>query len=370
MNRTLLTAIFAIFSYALIGQNCNDLFFSTYLEGSNNNKAMEIYNPTPNAINLSAYQIGRFDNGTLTPSAGGGIQLPSVMLQPYDVFVVVLDRRDSLGVSFDLPSWNGYQVFTTAYDSVAMDTIRDIFGVPRLFVNYEHAVGDCRTLSANTTPFCYESTYKSAYDLQQHADLFACPDYNVNSSMSYNGDDAIYLIKGNDPLDPGAVFLDVVGVIGEDPGSAWETKTGKWITRDITIVRRSNIDVGTGLVASATGDTLDHSQWDFLERNDFSPLGSHSSVCDPNFSNSSQVGTVSFKAYPNPTTEGSLTIEAEELINGARIFDLSGKMVLQDVSISGSQKTQINVANLDNGFYTLVLDFIDGSSSATKIVRQ
>lgn len=40
-----------------------DLFFSEYVEGSSSNKAIEIYNPTASAINLSAYVVKQSYNG-------------------------------------------------------------------------------------------------------------------------------------------------------------------------------------------------------------------------------------------------------------------------------------------------------------------
>ena len=44
------------FSHFIQSQNdCTDLFFSEYVEGWSNNKALEIYNPTSNAINLDNY---------------------------------------------------------------------------------------------------------------------------------------------------------------------------------------------------------------------------------------------------------------------------------------------------------------------------
>ncbi len=41
----------------LWAQNCSNLFISEYLEGSSNNKAIEIYNPTATAVNLSNYRL-------------------------------------------------------------------------------------------------------------------------------------------------------------------------------------------------------------------------------------------------------------------------------------------------------------------------
>jgi len=46
---------------------CTDLFISEYLEGSSNNKAIEIYNPTASAISLTGYDISIYANGSSTP---------------------------------------------------------------------------------------------------------------------------------------------------------------------------------------------------------------------------------------------------------------------------------------------------------------
>lgn len=43
--------------------NCSDLYFSEYIHGSANNKAIEIYNPTNAAIDLSDYKIFKSQNG-------------------------------------------------------------------------------------------------------------------------------------------------------------------------------------------------------------------------------------------------------------------------------------------------------------------
>ena len=50
------------------GSGCSELFFSEYVEGSSNNKAVEIYNPTNAAINLSNYRIEVFSNGASAPT--------------------------------------------------------------------------------------------------------------------------------------------------------------------------------------------------------------------------------------------------------------------------------------------------------------
>jgi uncharacterized protein len=43
-----------------------DLFFSEYVEGSSNNKALEIYNPTTQTVTLSLYSVKLYSNGATT----------------------------------------------------------------------------------------------------------------------------------------------------------------------------------------------------------------------------------------------------------------------------------------------------------------
>jgi hypothetical protein len=48
--------------------DCADLFFSEYFEGSGNNKALEIYNPTNNGLFLNNYRILKYTNGSSSPA--------------------------------------------------------------------------------------------------------------------------------------------------------------------------------------------------------------------------------------------------------------------------------------------------------------
>ena len=62
--KSILSFILILSSYSLIAQDCSELFFSEYVEGSSNNKAVEIYNPTDAPIDLSSYSIERYSNGS------------------------------------------------------------------------------------------------------------------------------------------------------------------------------------------------------------------------------------------------------------------------------------------------------------------
>ena len=52
----LLLSIFTLLLLKTTAQDCSELFFSEYLEGYGQNKALEIYNPTSTNIDLSQYQ--------------------------------------------------------------------------------------------------------------------------------------------------------------------------------------------------------------------------------------------------------------------------------------------------------------------------
>ena len=65
---------------------CTDLFFSEYIEGSGQNKALEVYNPTSSAIDLSNYHIYRYVNGGTTP---GDTLIMAGMLAPGTTYNIV-----------------------------------------------------------------------------------------------------------------------------------------------------------------------------------------------------------------------------------------------------------------------------------------
>jgi endonuclease I/beta-lactamase superfamily II metal-dependent hydrolase len=63
-----------------------DLFISEYIEGSSNNKAIEIFNGTGASINLSQYKLQQYNNGSTSPTYS--LVLPNVSLSHGKTFVV------------------------------------------------------------------------------------------------------------------------------------------------------------------------------------------------------------------------------------------------------------------------------------------
>lgn len=66
-------------------QCAEHIFFSEYIEGSSNNKALELYNPTLSTVNLTDYVIYRYNNGSPTPTDS---LFPQGTLASDSVFVI------------------------------------------------------------------------------------------------------------------------------------------------------------------------------------------------------------------------------------------------------------------------------------------
>ena len=109
---------------------CDELFFSEYAEGSSNNKYIEIYNPTANAISLSGYTVYQSGNGgsytnTFTTNA---------TIASGDVYMIAANQADAsilavADTAMAYPSiahFNGDDAMILTYGT---DTI-DVIGVP------------------------------------------------------------------------------------------------------------------------------------------------------------------------------------------------------------------------------------------------
>jgi predicted extracellular nuclease len=91
MHRILIfLSICCLLSGAALGQTDN-LLITEYVEGSGNNKALEIYNGTEDFIDLGSYTIERYANGTTTPVS---IALQSVGLDAGETWVIAHPLAD------------------------------------------------------------------------------------------------------------------------------------------------------------------------------------------------------------------------------------------------------------------------------------
>ena len=229
---------------------CDDIFISEYVEGWSNNKAIELYNPTDAAIDLSDYRLERYSNGATTAQDNQKVDL-SGTLNANSVVVVVLDKQDPDGVDYEAPVWD---------------------------------------------------------ELAEAADLWVCPVYEENNTMYFNGNDAMVLrkISTNSPI-------DIFGKIGEDPGeTGWADMTqNHTLVRKESVTQGDTDALDDFLVVDEWNGTLWSSDsLDYTLDSVFLNLGSHSCECGTtNVNEHVESGTIDI--YPNPAAGDVVWVRSE-----------------------------------------------------------
>ena len=129
MKKLLIVTAVLILAGSAMAQN--SIFFSEYIEGSSNNKAVEIYNNTTGPLNLSRDYIERWNNGICPP--GGTVGYSATLegtLAPGDVWVIANAAADPaiLAAADDIENtpftwYNGDDVLLLFLDGVLLDSI-------------------------------------------------------------------------------------------------------------------------------------------------------------------------------------------------------------------------------------------------------
>lgn len=328
MKKLLLASVLLFTGSQLMAQ-CSDLFISEYVEGSHNNKAIEIYNPTNNAIFLNnEYRIVRWDNG-LTNSDQNTVKwinLGDDTLWSGQAYVIVIDKRDP--------------------NATGQDTA--VFAA-----------------------------------LQAKANIFLCPDYNTNNAMYFNGDDAVSLQKYNGTS---WVNIDIFGVIGERPtnGNGTYSPTGGWTatpdywdgqgtywSRDHSLIRKATVLQGRtnpGVALNSPGDFNPQTEWDSLPENTFSNLGMHTCACNPQ--SLSELGNnLSISVYPNPANGEAITIETNDNITTVEVYNMVGQVV-SATRENEANRAMIETASLAKGVYVVKVSLKTSGIYFTRISIQ
>lgn len=332
MKKILLTLGLILTVLTASAQDCSELFFSEYVEGSGNNKGMEIYNPTDQMINLGSYYVARYSNGSLTYDGGGITQLEG-FLPPYSTHFLV----------------NGQLVDN------------DEIGSPK----------------------CDPALQALAQQL----------DHGYPAPTYMNGNDAIALFK--DPVGNGDIgdflVLDLFGIIGGGMQSSdvgWAAFTDEWIyknvyvdsvltstdsalvtnyivpegyywipwSKDHTLIRKASVK--GGVTANPDPEFVITTEWDTVPggKDIWDYIGAHDCDCDPSSGAEKIIQEDFLEVYPNPARD-YLHVEAalpyEELI----LYDASGRVMFRKEYNSATISSEIRTEQFPSGLYHLQIKF-------------
>jgi hypothetical protein len=190
-----------------------ELFISEYVEGSGNNKALELYNPTDNAIALDGYSVQVYFNGSTTVGTtinlSGNIGAGATFVIADNDSVAELLALTDLQVTQSL--WNGDDTITLSKNGVVLDSIG------QLGVDPGSAWGSGSITTANDTlrrsAVSYDANPEDSFDPAEQWLGFAQDDFS---------DIGLFNGEGGDPGDPdpilacGAAATPIFAIQGAD----------------------------------------------------------------------------------------------------------------------------------------------------------
>jgi len=259
------------------------------VEGYGQNKAIEVYNPTPATIDLSDYQIERYSNGATNSSAGGVTNLTG-MLVSGDAFVITSGETDTSST----------------------------FGFidPILF---------------------------SMSDLAEPVGSYPTP-------LHMNGNDAMVLTKSGDIIDIiGKVGEDPASGAWTDDAASGFTM-GSWWTAQHTLIRKAAVRQGVSVNPSLFNPSL---EWDSLVIGSWNNLGAHTCDCigATVLNEANSVSYVVYPNPAN--IGETITVNTKEKIKNIEVINLLGEKVFTESSnkittSSLSKGTYILMINLSD----------------------
>jgi hypothetical protein len=318
--------------------DCADLFMSEHIEGWNNNKAVELYNPTSSPITLdNVYRIVRFSNGSSTSDQDiQYVVYPMGIIDPYKTFVII---QDTIPAGQDTMVWPGL----------------------RKKANW-------------LAPYAYGTT----------------PPTPGGNCVFWNGDDAVSLQK----LVSGVwKDIDIFGEIGVrpknwqgtySPSGAWtDTKpyilgTGEYLTKSKTLVRKHTVKYGVDRIAmSHYGDSLTggipnsfyaFKEYDTLPANFFDSLGSHWCDCKTSQAVNEIQRQNRITIQPNPVINGQFTVISTSDVASVEVISPAGQAVFTRKYDLKQAEVSVRLGDIAPGVYFVKVINSTGQPGIQKII--
>ncbi|NCA86775.1 MAG: T9SS type A sorting domain-containing protein [Clostridia bacterium] len=345
----------AMFFVAVFATAQTDLFFSEYVEGSGNNKGVEIYNPTTQTIDLTNYWVARFSNGESTFTSGGVTQLTGT-LEPYKTHVLVNGQTTSTPTS---PACD------PALQAIANQLDHD-YPAPT-YMNGNDAIALMKTPNGETP--LEDMSNVTAVDLIGQIGLGSA--ISSETGWSYVKDSTLtYNNAAGEPV-TGKVVNYIVrkyATNGSDYGPFWMS----W-TSDHSLIRKPNVLQG---VVSSPSPFIVDMEWDtvpgridpetghIVYKDIWDNLGTHVSIAkidEPDFG-----GTLNI--YPNPVVADHFTLSSNMMMKSVVVFDLLGKQVVEQTFSNPLNEAEVAIAENYNGLYLVKIYFVNGATTTQKIL--
>ena len=343
MKKTLLSL--SLITVALAGKaQCSDLFISKYVSMGANNKCIEIYNPTANAIVMTNnYYVARYK----TPTSSGNVSGP-------------------------IPSFPNFN-----------DTVWLKGTIP--------AYGTWVMCNPETTPSTSNNNSVCNPALRAHANqltnFYGTYGSTTGDPMYFKGSDAITLEK---KVGTTSVIVDLFGrftdYMASSTGkpSAWSTISpftggvgeGTWITKGYMMVRKPSVINGVTSNPSAFNPLL---QYDTIAKPTvladtlatWNKLGSHTCNCKVTTVKELTNNAVSVSLFPNPMSNenNTLTIKSSMAIKSIFIYDIEGKFIAEKNANSIDKTVELKNLSLSPGIYVVKVYHSNGQVGVSRFSK-
>jgi hypothetical protein len=404
------------------GVSAGGVFFSEYIEGSSNNKALEIYNGTGATINLDDYTILSNYNGN-SPWTGQYHFPAGATLAAGDVFVIANENADSiiLSVADDTLAYNegGYVVgfngddvralfhYTSTTDSVMIDIIGandlsdpgsgwDVAGVATATANHT-LVRKPTVISGDTSWVAIAGTdsVSSQYLVYPKNDFSHLGAHTVSGIITYTyswstGEttstitvaptmNTTYFVTVDNGhcqvMDSVAVTVIPTPVVnlGNDTTIKWSwsltldagNPNATWLWNTGATTQTETFDSLN--LTNGTANTV----WVEVTENGCSASDTLIITVLDDVSINGAMNDLNMKVYPNPT-DGRFNMVLSGY-NGTiqmDIVDIAGQIVhSEEITVNGSLSRQFELNNLSNGVYYIKLSSKDGVKVMRLIIQ-
>lgn len=353
-----LFTLLSLFIVAITGFSQENLIISEYVEGTGNNKGIEIYNNTDATVNMSNYWVLRYSNGSPDYTDGGITQL-SGELAAHDTYVFVNGQTETNDFS---PAVNE--------DLQAMaDKLDGSYPAP-MYMNGNDAIA--LVYSTDGEQFSPVDMFGTIGETRMSDAIGWAPVTDTTVTYTYT----------NDADEEVEVEVTITDYIVPNTDNSGDAPFGPfWLawSQNHTLIRKPNVTEGIKrnpdvFNVAEQWDTLPavynetEEEWHYADI--WTNLGQHE-ITTTSAKDFNQLDKDMLSVYPNPVTNGSVTVSTpyERNISRIEIMSLLGRTVYKKTG-ADTRRIHLNPDLAGNQMYLLKVIFEDKKHLVTKILVQ